>query len=162
MVSSEIRTRPFRTPPINLKTPTICKRFYNHCRKKKTAILQHSLIFTPSDNKTLIRDRCPVESTNAKRDACQLITTAQKAIQTDRLHAIEKLIIVETKDFTIPSVPLKAQHKPTQNVSTTHTAQHTHPIPHLQYQPSTKFITRLLTINMQMERISPQPKPQRN
>jgi len=31
-----------------------------------------------------------MESTNAKRDARQLITIAQKTIQTDRLHAIEK------------------------------------------------------------------------
>jgi protease II len=61
-----------------------------------------------------------VESTNAKRDAWQLITTARETIQTDRLHTIEKLIIVETKDFTIPSVSLNVQHKQTENVSTTH------------------------------------------
>ena len=70
-----------------------------------------------------------MESTNARRDACQLITTVQKEIQTDRLHAIEKLIIVQTKDFTLPSVPLKAQHKPTEKLTTKHTAQYTDSTP---------------------------------
>jgi hypothetical protein len=96
---------------------------------KRTVILQYSLVFTPSDNKTLIRERCPGESTSAKHDACQLITTVQKTIQTDRLHAIEKLITVKTNDFKILSVSLNAQHKPTEKVSTTHTVQYTHSIP---------------------------------